>query len=135
MRKEEVPQDHDMNEGIREIAYAVDPEGRYVRVQSLGWEPKNTVNAQAWEVIERDIREQIRLIRAGKRSPLAYYMAKNLMDAGLLSSYAGFWRWQVIRHLKPDVFNKLKPEILARYAEVFGISVEELTRIPDISPS
>lgn len=131
MRKTDVPQDDGMNTGLKEIAYAVDEDGRYVKVSSLGWEPKNIANAQAWEVIDEEVRSQIRLIREGKRSPIAYHLARNLMSVGLLASYVHLPRWRVKRHLKPSVFNRLKPELIQRYADLFGLTPQELRRIPE----
>ncbi len=134
MRKTEVPQDNTrMNAGVREIAYAVDENGSYVQVQSLGWEAKDIANEQAWEVIESEIISEIREIKEGKRSPLAFHMCKNLMSVSLLASYADLPQWRVKRHLRGDVFRKLEPAIRRRYADVFNISVEELERVPDIS--
>ena len=133
MKKDEVPQDRGFSDGIREISYAVDENGRYVLVQSRGWEPKTVANDQAWEVIEEDLREQIRLIKAGKRSPLAYHMARNLMDIGLLASYADLPRWRVRRHLKPKVFHRLSHELKARYADIFGITLARLHEVPEAS--
>ncbi len=132
MNKANVPQDIGPK-NVEEIAYAVDEQGRYVKVPSIGWEPKNTANEQAWEVIEAEIAEQLRLIKVGKRSPLAYHMTRNLMTAGLLASYMGLPRWRVKRHLKPRPFGKLPPELLARYADLFEISVSQLKTAPDAS--
>ncbi len=131
MKKTEVPQEDGMNEGMREIAYAVDEAGRYVKVSSVGWEPKNVANEQAWEVIAAEIDEAVRAVRAGEKSPLAYHMARHLMNPGLLADYAGLSRWRVRRHLKPRPFARLKPEILARYARVFNLTVADLRRVPD----
>lgn len=131
MKKDEVPQDRGFSDGVREISYAVDENGRYVLVQSQGWEPKTVANDQAWEVIEEELREQIRLIEAGKRSPLAYHMTRNLMDTGLLASYAGLPRWRVRRHLKPKIFHRLSADLKARYADIFGITVADLHEVPE----
>lgn len=130
MKTSNVPQDHGPKDED-EIAYAVDENGRYVKVPSIGWEPKNIANQQAWEVIETEIEDQIRLIRAGKRSPLAFHHTRNLMSVGLLASYMGLPRWRVKRHLKPGPFKKLSPDLLARYADLFEITVEELQNIPE----
>jgi hypothetical protein len=116
---------------MRELTYAVDDNGRYVGVPSAGWEPKNIANAQAWEVISQDIRDQARLVREGRRSPLAYHMARSMMTVGLVAGYVRLARWRVKRHLKPAVFERLKPAILQRYADLFGLSMAELRRIPD----
>jgi hypothetical protein len=130
MREKDVPQDGGLNQGMKEVAYAVDDSGRYVIVPSLGWEPKNIANAQAWDVISEDMRTQARLVRDGRRSPLAYHLARNLMTVGLAASYVRLPRWRVKRHLKPAVFNRLKPEILQRYADLFGLTLAELSQIP-----
>ena len=58
---------------------------------------------------------------------IAYYMEKNIMDIGLLAKYMGVWRWTVKKHMKPKHFNKLTDEQLAQYAEIFNISVKQLT--------
>ncbi|CAG1773092.1 hypothetical protein BAC2_03528 [uncultured bacterium] len=130
MREIDVPQDGGLNQGLKEITYAVAENGRYVVVPSLGWEPKNIANAQAWEVISEDIRTQARRVLEGELSPLAYHLARNLMTAGLAASYVRLPRWRVKRHLKPSVFNRLKPEILQRYADLLGLSLVELKQIP-----
>lgn len=130
MLRKDVPQDVGLNQGQSEITYAVDEEGRYVQAPSLGWEPKNIANQQAWELIRKEIASEIEQIRAGKRSPLAYHMARNLMTVGLLASYAGLSRWRVRRHLKPSVFRRLDRGLLKRYADIFGISIEDLHHFP-----
>jgi hypothetical protein len=131
MKKDEVPQDGGMmGEGVSEITYATDENGRYVMVSSVGWEPKNVAMKQAWDVVNRKIEEVREKVLSGELSPLAYHMEKNLMDVGLLSGYAGFSRFRVKRHLKPRHFNRLKPSVLKRYAGVFGISVETLCALP-----
>jgi hypothetical protein len=130
MRVKDVPQDEGLNQGLPEITYAVAENGRYVGVPSLGWEPKNIANAQAWEVISEDINTQARLGRDGKRSPLAYHLARHLMTVGLVASYVRLPRWRVKRHLKPSVFNRLKPEIMQRYADLFGLTLAEFKQIP-----
>jgi len=130
MRTKDVPQDGGLNQGMREITYAVAENGRYVVVPSLGWEPKNIANAQAWEVILEDINTQARLVRDGKRSPLAYHLARHLMTVGLAASYVRMPRWRVKRHLKPSVFNRLKPEVMQRYADLFGLTLAEFRQIP-----
>ncbi len=131
MRIKDVPQDDGLNKGMSEITYAVDESGRYAGVRSLGWEPKNIVNAQAWEVITEDLTAIIGMVRAGKRSPIAYHMAKRLMTVGLLASYVRLPRWRVKRHLKPSVFSRIKPEILQRYADIFGLTLAQIRDIPE----
>lgn len=131
MQARDVPQDEGLNRGMQEITYAVDENGRYVGVPSLGWEAKNIANAQAWEVIAEEIKNQARLVKEGRRSPLAYHMARHLMTVGLVASYVRLPRWRVKRHLKPSVFNRLKPEIMQRYADLFGLPLAEFQQIPE----
>ena len=126
MRKQDVPQDQGIAQGLKEVCYAVDEQGRYTLVPSTGWEPKNIANYQAWEVIARQLREIRARVEAGELSPLAYHMAKNQMDVALLAQYVELPRWRVKRHLKPKVFKKLKMELLERYARLFGISPAQL---------
>lgn len=127
MRKEEVPQNGGLwNKRWHRINYAVDEHGRYTMVKSAGCESVNVANAQAWEVIDKQIEEARKGVVTGELSPLAFYMAANQMDISLLSQYAKVTKWRVRRHLKPEVFAKLDPRILQRYAKVFNISVEQL---------
>ncbi|MBU0480201.1 MAG: hypothetical protein KKG47_03750 [Proteobacteria bacterium] len=132
MLKENVPQDGGIAEGLKEVTYAVDSDGRYELVPSLGWEPKNISNHQAWEVIVAEVERVRQQVVAGRLSPLAYHMTRNLMDISLLASYMGIFRWRVKRHFKPKVFKKLKPPILERYAALFRISIEQLQDIAKV---
>ena len=133
MKIDEVPQNKGMiTDDLREICYAVDENGRYILAQSAGWEPKNIANDQAWTLIEEEVSQIVKKIKAGKLSPLAFHMAKNQMNVGLLSKYVGFNRLRVRRHLKPSVFRRLKPSVLKRYGRVFEIEVEELLKLPGL---
>ena len=57
-------------------------------------------------------------------------MEKGLMDIVLLAKYVKLSRWRVKRHLRPDIFFRLPLIILDRYAKLFGISVEDLQKVP-----
>ena len=132
MKVNEVPQDKGMiTDERREICYAVDENGRYVLAESAGWQPKNIANNQAWGIISEQISQTLKKIKAGKLSPLAFYMVKNQMNISLLSKYAGFNRWRVKRHLKPGVFKRLESSVLKQYADVFEIDIEDLSKIPE----
>jgi hypothetical protein len=129
MRKEEVPQDEGIAEGLKEVTYAVDEAGSYVVVPSAGWEPKNISNYQAWEVIAGQVEEARREVLAGHRSPLAYHMARNQMTLALMAQYMGLWRWQVWLHLRPRFFRRLPPELLKQYAAMLRTTVNMLKDI------
>lgn len=131
MRKNEVPQDQDLLGGQCEVCYAVDENGCYVLAESTGWEPANIANHQAWEAISFEIAGILARIRKGELSPLAYHMVANQMDEKLLAGYAGLFRWQVRRHLRPGPFSRISPKQRERYSALFSLTAEELGRIPD----
>ncbi len=136
MKKKDVPQHCGLLSGTREVNYAIDADGRYTLEASVGWEAKNIALRQAWEAIVDQLREVMAEIKAGRKSPLSYHMVKNQMDTALLCQYSGVARWRVKRHLKPSVFAKLDSVALIPYANLFGVSVDDLRIVPDelISP-
>jgi hypothetical protein len=131
MKDKEVPQDdaNMMRGKFREPVYSLDKDGNYTVVKSVGWDPKNAVMQQAWDNINEKVEETKEKVINGQLSPIAFYMEKNIMDIGLLSKYMGLWRWTVKKHLKPKHFNRLSEEQLAQYADIFNITVEQLTDI------
>ena len=131
MKKEEVPQHGGLNAGCREVNYAVDEDGCYSLELSVGWEAKNTTLRQAWAAIAEQLQLVLDEIKAGHKSPLAYHMIKNQMDVSLLAQYSGVARWRVKRHLKPPVFDRLSPRVMAVYANLFRISIAQLQQVPD----
>ena len=131
MRKKNVPQDSGILDRWHEIKYAIDDDGRYVLAPSVGWEPANIANKQAWELISKQLDDVIKRIQAQDLSPLAYYMVKNQMDIRLLAKYVRLSRWRVRRHLNPAAFRRLKTSILERYAKTFNVSTEQLFDVPE----
>jgi hypothetical protein len=127
MKKKEVPQDKGLTEGrFDDVCYALDENGNYVAVLSKGWEPKTDAMLQAWELIHEKV-ERVRLdVLAGKVSPVAYYMEKNIMDIGLLAEYVELPKRKVRKHMQPEHFERLTDDVLRLYAETFDISIEEL---------
>ena len=134
MKAKEVPQDDaNMLQGkFKEPVYSVDEDGNYTTVPSVGWAPKNAIMQQAWDNINEKIEETRQRVLSGELSPIAYYMEKEIMDAGLLSKYMDLWKWTVKKHLKQKHFVKLSEELLNKYAEVFSITVDELKNIDRI---
>ncbi len=127
MRVDEIPQDKSALENItRDVYYVKNKVGDYETALSTGWEPKSKALENAWEDVDLRIKESIRAVKERRKSPIYYYMNKNLMDFGILSSYVGMMRIRVIRHMNPNVFFKLNDKILKRYADVFEITVDEL---------
>jgi hypothetical protein len=130
MNVNEVPQDglnYKERDQLRKLMYAVDKEGKYTGVPSVGWEAENTAMQQAWEDVDEQLKATEARVRAGELSPIAYFMQVSLMDVPLLASYMGKWQWTIRRHMKPGVFAKLSRTTLAAYARVFNITEEALT--------
>ncbi|MBZ0099148.1 MAG: hypothetical protein K8F30_08695 [Taibaiella sp.] len=129
MKVNEVPQDsRDFRGGekLKKLVYAVDKDGKYTGVNSAGWEAENFATRQAWDAVDEALAETEAKVKAGELSPIAYYMQKSLMDKALLAKYVGKWGWQVSRHMKPSVFQRLGRPMLEKYAAVFNITVDEL---------
>ena len=129
MNVNEVPQDgldYRERDKLRKLMYATGNDGEYTGVASVGWDAENVAMKRAWDDVEETLKEIEAEVRAGRLSPIAFFMQKCLMDEALLASYAGKWKWTVRRHMKPAVFKKLSVKMLETYAAVFGISVEEL---------
>lgn len=128
MEKENVPQDDNnvLQGKLRVLKYAVDEEGNYTKVPSVGWEPENIVLSQAWEEINNKTEAVKSRVIKGEISPIAYYMEKQMMDIKMLSDYVGYWSFRVKSHLKPEKFIRLSAEQLAKYAHAFQITVQEL---------
>ncbi|MBP2673497.1 MAG: hypothetical protein H6Q84_337 [Deltaproteobacteria bacterium] len=134
MRRNDVPQDRCLFGEMKEIRYAVDEEGRYVLVESAGWEPVNIANREAWKSIDSEVEAVAAKVRAGELSPLAWHMARNQMDPGMLAGYVGLSRWRVRRHMKPAPFRRMRRTTLARYAAVFRVAPEEFLAVPGSRP-
>ncbi|MDR0537725.1 MAG: hypothetical protein LBH04_06780 [Tannerellaceae bacterium] len=131
MKKDEVPQD-DMYLGTtncRDIYYAVDEDGNYCEVPSVGWSVKNDALSLTWESIS----EQAEVIRnevmEGLKSPLAYHMEMNLMTPALLSSCTGISKRVIRTHMTPEGFSQADRDTLNIYAVTMNITLDELLKV------
>ena len=127
MKKEEIPQDDGaLNKLTKEVVYAVDGSGKYSSELSTGWDVKTKALDLAWEDIEKRIEAARQKVLNNEASPILYFLELRLMDMGILSSYTGFWKWTIKRHLNPGIFKNLPEQKLQKYADAFNVSVEEL---------
>ena len=127
MKQENVPQDlSSLGKITKEVCYATDSTGKYVTTLSDGWDVKIKALDVAWEEIQGRIAQAKQKVLNGEASPLLFFMELRLMDISIVADYTGFWKWQIKRHLKPDVFNKLSEKDLKKYAEAFNVKVDEL---------
>ena len=127
MKKEEIPQDVSaLGKITKEVCYATDSTGKYNAELSSGWEVKITALDVAWEEIQGRIAQAKQKVLNGEASPLLFFMELRLMDISIVADYTGFWKWQIKRHLKPEVFKRLSEKKLQKYAEAFNVKVAEL---------
>jgi len=127
MKKEEIPQDLGaLGKITGEVVYAVDDSGKYGTALSNGWEVKSSALEVAWKDVEQRIEAARQKVIRREASPILFFMELRVMDIGILAAYTGFWKWQVKKHLKYAVFEKLSDSRLAKYAALFEVSVEEL---------
>lgn len=133
MKADEVPQNITYYEGKKRACYAVDDKGKYVIVTSSGWDAEEAVNGLAVAELAAKLEKTRQEVVQGLKSPLAYYMEQRQMTPQILAKTAGILGFRVRRHFNPEVFARLKPEILKRYAEALALSVNELKTVPDKS--
>ncbi|MFO7570620.1 MAG: hypothetical protein R6W75_12560 [Smithellaceae bacterium] len=133
MQVSEVPQEQTYYEGERRACYALNDEGRYVVVPSIGWSAEDVVNGLAVDELAAQLEDTRLAVLAGQKSPLCYHMERRQMIPGILAKTAGISQFRVKRHFRPDVFLKLKPAVLDRYARALAVSLEELQTVPHYS--
>lgn len=118
--------ENDITNGIKTVSYIANSRGEQELVSSSTWQPVNIANRQAWLEIEKLIESSNKMVAAGKVSCLHYYMTANQMDTGLLAKYTFQFRWLVRLHIIPFFFKRLHINTVNKYAEIFGVSAEDL---------
>jgi len=116
--------------GHRKAVYARDANGRMVIAASRGWEAEEIVTSHAVETLQVQAEAARERVKAGRASPLEYWMYERRMDVALLSQTSGFWQWRVKRHLRPVGFAKLSSKQLERYAQALGLSAASIQQVP-----
>ena len=130
MKVNEVPQDITYYEGEKRACYALNDEGKYVIVTSTGWSAEEVVNGLAVAELATNLEETRKAVLKGLKSPLCYHMERRQMIPEILAKTAGIARFRVKRHLRPEIFDKLKLSVLDRYAKALAITTEELNTVP-----
>ena len=113
----------------RELFYSYDKDGNYTKTVGFHGEPTRVVLQQAWDLFAERIEEARQKVLSGKASPIVYYMEKILTDPMNLSMMAGVSLWKLKLHCRPSFFKRLSEKTLAKYAEAFNISVEQLKKV------
>lgn len=116
--------------GHKKAVYAKDAGGHIVAVASKGWEVEEIVTSQAVEEMLALTETARQNVLNGLSAPLEYWMYARRMDLLLLAQTTGIWRWRIRRHFRPEIFARLSPGVLARYAEALGLTMQQLQRLP-----
>ncbi|KNB61927.1 MULTISPECIES: hypothetical protein [Chryseobacterium] len=128
MKKQDIPQDESnlKSANMTEVLYVTDENNNYSTANSIGWEAKKAALDESMALINERIQQAKENVANNLVSPIIYFMEFNKMDLSVLASYMGMWQWTVKRHAKPKNFKKLSDSTLKKYADTFGISVDEL---------
>jgi hypothetical protein len=123
-------EDEIFNDGLPKKYYKNNDNGQYVLEADAPWAEK--VSCALIISGNRAYLEEIRkAVLAGQKSPLCYYMEMRQMDPGILAKAAGIAAFRVKRHLRPEIFAKLKPSVLNRYTKALRVTLEELKTVPN----
>lgn len=115
--------------GHNKIIYARQ-NGHYISATCNGWEDEEYATLQAVNALNAETKKAHELVKSGQKSPLYFYMYAYRHDTVSLAQCSGFFHWQVKRHLKPDIFNKLSLKKLNRYAKALNLSLSQLKTVP-----
>jgi hypothetical protein len=117
-------------DGMPKGYYTQNDNGKYVLDTNHCWSEEVCVAAIVSEV-RANIENARKEVLAGLKSPLCYHMEVRQMDAKFLAGAAGIAVFRVKRHMRPEIFAKLKSSILDRYAAALAVTPEELKTVPD----
>jgi hypothetical protein len=132
MKVHEIPQDNIRTlAGEKKLLYALDESGRYTGATTTGWEVEEIVLLDVLEDYDGKAAEARQRVLTNQSSPIEYFMYMRRMDLITLAQAMGLFRWQVKRHLKPDVFRKLDAALLQQYADLLRIPLAALTRFEE----
>ena len=131
MKKEDVSQDKSFLEGHQKAAYAVDEQGKYVVVPSLGYADETVATTFALVAQDRLIQTAWERARRGELSPLGYHLACKQWTVGLAAAHLGIWRLRVWWHLRPYGFRRMSKRLKARYCQELDVSEAQLSTVPD----
>lgn len=131
MELNEIPQDDSrIFRGQKKIIYATQ-NGHYQPSTSTGWQTEEFATHQAVDALNELTEQALQTVKKGEKSVLYYLMYKYRFDEQSLAQATGFWQWQIKRHFRPEVWNNLPIKKLAKYAETFGISINNIWALPE----
>ncbi len=134
MDVKDIPQDNSKSyHGQRKIIYGT-RDGHYEAATSTGWQDESYATEMAVAELDGQTRAAREAVAAGAYSPLYYHMFRFRHDETSLAMAAGVWKWQLRRHLRPEIFAKLPEKTLQKYAVALQIGIDELKRTDVGSP-
>ncbi|MFA7082953.1 MAG: hypothetical protein WC141_00295 [Arcobacteraceae bacterium] len=126
MKKTEVPLENNSTlNGQKKVMYAVSEKGEFSRV-NYGSSVEEFATITAVEEYQNLQEECLEEIKQNIASPIKYFMYKNRMDISTLSSVVGMFSFRVKRHLQMKYFKNLNDKIVQKYANAFGVNIEEI---------
>lgn len=132
MKVKEIPQDNNSSmQGETKVIYARSDSGRFEIAQTSGWDVEEVVLEQAIDEIHRQAREAYLRAAAGMTSPLEFHMYNQRMDLAMLAQAVGRFQWMVRRDFSPQRFQRLPAKRLQAYADVMGLSLDALQKLPE----
>lgn len=128
MEIKDIPQDDSESyHGHLKVIYGT-RNGRYEAATSSGWQDEAYATEMAVAELDEQTRTAREAVARGEYSPLYYHMFRFRHDETGLAMAAGVWKWQLRRHLRPEIFAKLPDKTLQKYADALQISIDELKR-------
>ncbi len=128
MEIKDIPQDDSESyHGHLKVIYGT-RDGRYEAATSSGWQDEAYATEMAVAELDEQTRAAREAVARGEYSPLYYHMFRFRHDETGLAMAAGVWKWQLRRHLRPEIFAKLPDKTLQKYADALQISIGELKR-------
>ena len=128
MEIKDIPQDDSESyHGHLKVIYGT-RDGRYEAGTSSGWQDEAYATEMAVAELDEQTRAAREAVARGEYSPLYYHMFRFRHDESGLAMAAGVWKWQLRRHLRPEIFAKLPDKTLQKYANALQISIDELKR-------
>ena len=128
MEIKDIPQDDSESyHGHLKVIYGT-RDGRYEAATSSGWQDEAYATEMAVAELDEQTRTAREAVARGEYSPLYYHMFRFRHDETGLAMAAGVWKWQLRRHLRPEIFARLPDKTLQKYADALQISIDELKR-------
>jgi len=117
-------------DGMPKGYYTQNDNGKFVLDTNHCWSEEVCV-AMIVSEVRANIEKARKEVLAGLKSPLCYHMEVRQMNLKFLAKAAGIAVFRVRRHLRPEIFAKLKPSVLNRYTKALRVTMEELKTVPN----